>query len=232
MRPRSGAAGIRFAPGHGRSILRFAWCRVVVSRESTRRTSPPGTGLPIVAALTASIAFLAGCGPPESAIRPLDIRTYTAPREAVAPPATPPAPPAAGGPRLEYVLPEGWVDAGGSGMRLATLKAGDGAEITVIGASGSLESNVSRWQGQLTPDVDPARVARAIEAGAKVAVQDVEGTIVLLDDGATDNPQSILAAVIPVDASTSLFVKFKGAADVARRLREPFTAFVRSIRWK
>jgi hypothetical protein len=55
---------------------------------------------------------------------------------------------------------------------------------------------------------------------------------VLLDDGATDNPQSILAAVIPVDASTSLFVKFKGAADVARRLREPFTAFVRSIRWK
>jgi len=181
------------------------------------------------------VILAAGCQPPEATIRPLDIRTYTAPRAAVAPSTTPPVPSAAadGGPRIAYDLPDGWVDAGSSGMRLATLKAGaDGGEITVIRASGSLESNVSRWQGQLTPDVDPARVARAIEAGEKVPVQDAEGTIVLLDDGAAENPQSILAAVIPLDESTSLFVKFKGAADAARRLREPFTSFVRSIRWK
>jgi len=189
---------------------------------------------PATALLIAAVAILAGCRPPEAEIRPFDIRTYTAPRAAAAPPAAPPtAPVAAAGPKLEYELPEGWVDAGAGGMRLATLKAGDdGAEITIIGASGSLESNVSRWQGQLTPDVDPARVARAIAEGEKVAVQGVEGTIVLLDDGAVENPQSILAAVVPIDTSTSLFVKFKGAAAVARRLREPFTTFVRSIRWK
>ena len=38
--------------------------------------------------------------------------------------------------------------------------------------------------------------------------------------------------MIPLDASTALFVKFKGPAAVARTLRDPFTAFVRSIRWK
>ncbi|MFM9195824.1 MAG: hypothetical protein ACKOWG_08790, partial [Planctomycetia bacterium] len=36
----------------------------------------------------------------------------------------------------------------------------------------------------------------------------------------------------PLDGSTSLFVKFKGPAALADTLREPFTAFVRSIRWK
>lgn len=188
------------------------------------------------ASLFAALAILAGgCQPPEAEIRPLDIRTYSAPRTAAAPPAARPSAPAPadGGPRIGYDLPDGWIDAGSSGMRLATLRAGeDGGEITVIRASGSLESNVSRWQGQLTPDVDPARVARAIEAGEKVSVQEAQGTIVLLDDGAAENPQAILAAVIPLDESTSLFVKFKGAADAARRLREPFTSFVRSIRWK
>jgi hypothetical protein len=38
--------------------------------------------------------------------------------------------------------------------------------------------------------------------------------------------------MIPLDASTALFVKFKGPAAVAHTLRDPFTAFVRSIRWK
>jgi hypothetical protein len=38
--------------------------------------------------------------------------------------------------------------------------------------------------------------------------------------------------MIPLDAATSLFVKFKGPASIARTLRDPFTAFVRSIRWQ
>ena len=59
-----------------------------------------------------------------------------------------------------------------------------------------------------------------------------ESTILLLLDDAQENPQAILAAMIPLDASTSLFVKFKGPATVARTIREPFNAFVRSIRWK
>jgi hypothetical protein len=144
---------------------------------------------------------------------------------------------AAGGPALEYDLPAAWKDLGASGMRLATLRTGpddasESGEVTIIPASGTLQGNATRWQEQLTPGANPERVSRAIEEGEKVAVNGVESTILLLLDDAQENQQAILAAMIPFDASTSLFVKFKGPASVARTLREPFTAFVRSIRWK
>ena len=138
---------------------------------------------------------------------------------------------------LEYELPEGWTDMGSSGMRLATLRTGpddaaDAGEITIIPASGTLQGNATRWQEQLTPGASEERVSRAIEEAEKLDVNGRESTILLLFDDAAENQQAILAAMIPFDASTSLFVKFKGPAAVARTLREPFTAFVRSIRWK
>jgi hypothetical protein len=212
-------------------------CSVPASRD-TRPIAlgaggPPGRAAGGRGLAAVVIVFLAGCQPPAADIRPLDVRSYTVPRTAsnsAVPRDRDPAPP--GGLKLEYDLPEGWVDGGAGGLRLATLRAGDDAEITVIQASGTMESNVSRWQGQLTPAVDPDRVSRAINAGEKVAVNGVEATILELDDGATERPQAILAAVVPLDESNSLFVKFKGAAETARRLREPFTAFVRSLRWQ
>jgi len=194
----------------------------------------------IVAGLTISCSRTAD-------IQPNDLRTYTVPRQAsptqtaatasprVPTDATPAAAPA--GPVLEYDLPEGWTDLGASGMRLTTLRTGpddatDAGEITIIPASGTLEGNAARWQEQLTPGASPDRVSRAIEEGEKVMVHGVESTILLLLDDAQENQQAILAAMIPLDASTSLFVKFKGPATVARTIREPFDAFVRSIRWQ
>jgi len=194
----------------------------------------------IVAGLTTSCR-------PTADIQPNDLRTYTVPRQAspaqtaatarprVPTDATPAAAPA--GPVLEYDLPEGWTDLGASGMRLTTLRTGpddatDAGEITIIPASGTLEGNAARWQEQLTPGASPDRVSRAIEEGEKVMVHGVESTILQLLDEAQENQQAILAAMIPLDASTSLFVKFKGPATVARTIREPFNAFVRSIRWK
>jgi hypothetical protein len=201
----------------------------------------------IVAGLTASCR-------PSADIQPNDLRTYTVPRQAspagpassagqtAASPrprsATDAMPPAApGGPALAYDLPEGWTDLGASGMRLATLRTGpdgaaDAGEITIIPASGTLQGNATRWQEQLTPGASPERVSRAIAEAEKLDVNGTESTILLLLDDAAENQQAILAAMIPLDASTSLFVKFKGPATVARTLRAPFTAFVRSIRWK
>ena len=191
----------------------------------------------IVAGLTTSCR-------PTADIQPNDLRTYTVPRQATpAQTASSPSPrlptdvlPAAG-PVLEYDLPEGWKDLGASGMRLTTLRTGpddatDAGEITIIPASGTLEGNAARWQEQLTPGASPDRVSRAIEEGEKVMVHGVESTTLLLLDDAQENQQAILAAMIPLDASASLFVKFKGPATVARTIREPFNAFVRSIRWK
>ena len=198
----------------------------------------------IVAGLTTSCR-------PAADIQPNDLRTYTVPRQASparsaaqsvanAPSRFPTdALPAAapGGPALEYDLPEGWTDLGASGMRLTTLRTGpdnatDAGEITIIPASGTLQGNAARWQEQLTPGANPERVSSAIEEGEKLTVNGAESTVLLLLDDATENQQAILAAMIPLDASTSLFVKFKGPATVARSIREPFTAFVRSIRWK
>lgn len=183
------------------------------------------------------IAIALGSCRPSADIQPGDIRTYSVPRSTPVAAANPPAPQRSAA--LRYDLPEGWVDAGASGMRLATIRTAadtaapaDIGEITIIPASGTLESNATRWQEQLTPKADPEKVARAIAEGEKVDIDGVESTILLLLDDATENQQAILAAVIPVDDSSSLFVKFKGAAGLAHRLREPFTAFVRSIRWK
>jgi len=193
------------------------------------------------------LAFIAGLNAscrPSADIQPNDLRTYTVPRQAspagpaqsaARPSAIPAAPP--GSPVLEYELPEGWTDMGSSGMRLATLRTGpdgaaDAGEITIIPASGTLQGNATRWQEQLTPGASEERVSRAIEEGEKLDVNGRESTILLLFDEAAENQQAILAAMIPFDGSTSLFVKFKGPAAVARTLREPFTAFVRSIRWK
>jgi len=194
----------------------------------------------IIASLTASCR-------PAADVRPNDVRTYMAPKSASPAEtaakqarnaaATPPVAPPTGGPALEYDLPAGWIDMGASGMRLATLRTGSGdaadaGEITIIPASGTLQGNAARWQEQLTPGADPDLVARAIEKAETVPVNGVESTILLLVDNATDNQQAILAAMIPLEPSTSLFVKFKGSAAQAATLREPFTAFVRSIRWK
>ena len=184
---------------------------------------------------------------PAADIQPNDLRTYTVPRQpSPAQTTASPSPrlptdklPAAApaGPVLEYDLPEGWTDLGASGMRLTTLRTGpddatDAGEITIIPASGTLEGNAARWQEQLTPGASPDRISRAIEEGEKIAVNGAESTVLLLLDDAQENQQAILAAMIPLDASTSLFVKFKGPATVARTIREPFNAFVRSIRWK
>lgn len=196
--------------------------------------------LPVAAALLGTTC-LAGCGD-ASAMRPGDVRRYTIPK-----PAAPPAPVAATASpeaaRLRYEVPDGWSDRGSSGMRLATLTIGDpaaGREVTVIPASGTLEGNVDRWQGQLG-DADPAVRAKAVEtalgAAEKVTVDGVEGTIVLLvDTAAAAGPdaagEAILGAMIPIDDAGALFVKFKGDAAVARRERENFRRFVASIRWK
>ena len=188
----------------------------------------------------AALLVAIGCRP-AAEIQPGDIRTYSAPKPEPSPLAaakgdgmpkvTSPAPPIP----ITYDLPEGWIDAGGGGLRLATLRTGPGTgvyvdEVTIIAASGSLEGNVARWQEQLTPGGSPEAVAKALAAAERVETPGGTATIVLLDDGADQDRQAILAAMIPTDGSGAIFVKLKGSADRAQTLRGPFTSLVRSIR--
>ncbi|MFM8413987.1 MAG: hypothetical protein ACKOCX_04605 [Planctomycetota bacterium] len=194
--------------------------------------------------LAAAAGLLAvGCENP-AAIRPTDVRSYTTPKETSVAATRPPDPAAPSRPPLQYEPPTGWTDRGGSGLRLATLGIGaaeDGHEVTVIQASGSLEANVARWLGQLDPAASPEslaeRAAAALAAAETVDVAGTQATVVALGgagEGSDQDPagEMILAGVIPIDDTASLFVKFKGPAAVASRERENFTRFVSSIRWK
>jgi len=202
-----------------------------------------------------------GCGD-AAALRPGDIRAYSVARAGAAtgsPHATARMPePPDRGPRVLYSVPDGWVDRDAGGLRLATLAIGDpinGHDVTVIPASGTLESNVSRWQGQLEPGQEAGGAAEAVAAaiaGAEVVeAAGLRATVVLLlDDAAqsltdqqaapTRDPDSdaageaILAAMLPLpgepEGGGALFVKFKGPAAIARRERERFVRFVASLR--
>jgi len=180
-----------------------------------------------------------GCSDP-SEIQLGDIRTYVAPSSAtVAPQKVSNPRSASGGLSISYEAPDGWTDRGASGMRLATLAIGGGDqdyEVTVIPAAGTLEANVSRWLGQLDPSASPEslieQTTRVLAEAKKQPVGEAEATLVsLMTDAAKDTDEVILGAMIPIDETASLFVKFKGPADVARREREAFSRFVSSIRW-
>lgn len=188
----------------------------------------------------AAIAAMApGCGDP-AAIQPGDVRAYEAPKPAVA--QVTPQPAAEGRLALRYEPPPGWSDQGASGLRLASLaigEPGNGQEVTVIPAAGTLEANVNRWLGQLDPTAAAAtlaqRTAAALAAAESVEIEGVRATIVTLPADATtagEEEEMILGAAIPLDDTASLFVKFKGPAMVARRERDNFVRFVSSIRWK
>jgi hypothetical protein len=92
---------------------------------------------------------------------------------------------------------------------------------------------VERWQGQLG-ETDVATRDKAVEAALaaaeKLDVGGTEATVVLLRDA--EAGQAILGAMIPLDESAALFVKYKGDAAVARRERDNFNRFVSSIRWQ
>jgi len=193
--------------------------------------------------------LLTGCRA-ESAIRPGDVRRYTAPREKIAP-ATAlsamgrPAAAASEASRVSYTLPDGWSElAGPAGMRLATLAIGDpaaGQEVTIIPALGTLRSNVERWQKQLdaeaSPEVITRTVDRALAEAGSVDVAGRQATVVLLEAAAPAEPtesdlpaEAILGGVLPLEDGKALFVKFRGGADVARRERANFLKFVASLR--
>lgn len=195
---------------------------------------PTARGFPFLLAFTS----LAGCDDPAT-IRQDDVRHYVAPASTyavggTASEASPAAP-------LRYELPAGWSQTSGSeGMRLATFRIGDSSppqEITIVPASGTLRDNLIRWQGQLDGgapnDAAATAVDRAVAGAESVAVDGSTATIVLLEGPASDQGQeAILGAVIPMNESSSLFVKFRGKLTVAEQQRDAFRDFVESLRWK
>ena len=189
--------------------------------------------------------WASGCGA-DTAVRSTDVRRYSAPKErtlsarniAQANRQTSKREPSK---QIDYTLPEGWTEVSGpSGMRLATLAIGDsenGQEISIIPASGTIRSNVERWQKQLDQEAASEEITQLVDkVMAKAGSVDVQGqkaTVVLLTQASADNgkdAESILGGMLPMDDSTTLFVKFRGPSEIAQKEQKKFIAFMASLR--
>ena len=195
--------------------------------------------------LLALAACVSGCGP-DTAVRSTDIRRYVAPKEKTLSAekiaqASRQTTARGRSKQIDYTLPKNWTEVSGpSGMRLATLAIGDGEnsqEISIIPAAGTIRSNVERWQKQLDEEASDEEIAELVDtAMAKAGSVDVQGqkaTVVLLTQSVDDDEkdaESILGGMLPMDESNTLFVKFRGPAEIARKEQKKFIAFMASLR--
>ena len=201
--------------------------------------------------LLALASCVSGCGP-DTAVRSTDIRRYVAPKEKTLSAekiaqaekmaqASRQTTARGRSKQIDYTLPKNWTEVSGpSGMRLATLAIGDGEnsqEISIIPAAGTIRSNVERWQKQLDEEASDEEIAELVDtAMAKAGSVDVRGqkaTVVLLTQSVDDDEkdaESILGGMLPMDESNTLFVKFRGPAEIARKEQKKFIAFMASLR--
>ena len=194
--------------------------------------------------VVAVLVCVLGCGS-DTAIRSTDVRRYSAPKEKtlsaddIAQAGRQTSRPQQSR-QIDYTLPEGWTEVSGpSGMRLATLSIGgeEGQEISIIPASGTIRSNVERWQKQLDEEASSEEIANLVDkAMAKAGSVDVQGkkaTVVLLTEATSNDEkdmESILGGMLPMDDSNTLFVKFRGPTEIARKEQKKFIAFMASLR--
>lgn len=190
--------------------------------------------------LTACLAVISGCG-----FREPQWRVYEevmidghASHNHEAAPATRPAQAVRTG-ALRWTAPEGWSEEKGSGMRLSTFKMSrDGAAgvctiVTLGGAAGGIEPNVSRWIGQLKlPALSAEEMATFLNRQKKIQTAGgFEGVVVDLTELGDPSPgtESMLAAIIKVDG-VSLFVKLTGPVGLIKAELEAFTKLCESVR--
>ena len=194
--------------------------------------------------VVAVLVCVLGCGS-DTAIRSTDVRRYSAPKEKtlsaddIAQAGRQTSRPQQSR-QIDYTLPEGWTEVSGpSGMRLATLSIGgeEGQEISIIPASGTIRSNVERWQKQLDEEASSEEIANLVDkAMAKAGSVDAQGkkaTVVLLTEATSNDEkdmESILGGMLPMDDSNTLFVKFRGPTEIARKEQKKFIAFMASLR--
>ena len=109
------------------------------------------------------------------------------------------------GPDIVFSLPEGWTDAGSSGIRKANLRVNDArgsAEITALSFPGNVGgnlANVNRWCGQI--ELNTMSQAQLDSISEPITISYHGGTYLRLQ-----GPQkSILVGILPFHGSTWFF---------------------------
>jgi len=127
---------------------------------------------------------------------------------------------------LAWDAPEGWTEIEGSGMRHVTFRIGKNAECYILflpGEGGGVARNINRWRRQMQ---QPPLEAPAIAALPRTPILGANSPLVV---AYSPDDRGLLATYAQVPGRT-LFVKLTGPAPQVRKLREPFSAFCRSLR--
>jgi len=131
-------------------------------------------------------------------------------------------------PDIHFTLPNGWVDAGSTGMRKANLRVDDSdgsAEITALtfpGDVGGTLANINRWCGQV-----------GLETINETALQEISAPITIANHGGLyvrleGKEKSILAGILPFHGSTWFF-KMLGDTATVQRNEPAMKTFLNSI---
>lgn len=140
-------------------------------------------------------------------------------------------------PAYDWVLPEGWKETRGDGMRLGSFDVAghpeiDASLVVLSGAAGGVPANVNRWRGQM--GLDPAPEAE-IEALPKLEVLSGEALFVSLDGtysgmGGESHEGWRMLGVVARDGGSSVFLKMVGPVDAVEDARPAFLDLAASLR--
>lgn len=131
-----------------------------------------------------------------------------------------------------WKAPAHWKPGGPRPMRLASFEVpgngepGDVSVSTLSGTGGGLLSNVNRWRGQVgLGPLDEAGLGK--ESSTVELAGGRKATLVDLGGG---GPKRIVGAIVP-DGGKTWFLKLTAPDDLARKEKDAFVAWVKSIQW-
>ncbi len=139
-------------------------------------------------------------------------------------------------PKLQWELPEGWHDFPGSGMRMAVIKTSDaeGADecgiVSLPGAAGGLEANVTRWLGQLNITLPPESVEKFISSQQRIKTRG-NFELVLIDFGSLvkDDAGTSMLVGVATPGNYSYFIKLTGKKSNLSKAGKDFARFCQSL---
>jgi len=185
---------------------------------------------------------LTGCGRNDVKVYKIDANDTTTtppPAAAAAMPTTMPdglaVPDNSSLPKLKYTLPDGWKEKNLTQMRVASFgisENGKTADVSVIplgGMAGGDLANVNRWrkdvgQSALASDDDLDKISEpGTVAGQPAKLFDLSGT-----NPGTGDDEGIVAAILHAD-DTAWFFKMTGDADLVKKNKPAFVAFLKSV---
>lgn len=157
-----------------------------------------------------------------------DAQTYQAPKAATPPPSATEAaianPP---GNEFEATLPEGWTEAPGSGMRMASYAIeGTSVDFYLISLMmGDVPSNVNRWRGQVgLPPTSPEAIAQEVES-FQIDGHDVKYIEIYNEDGG----RGIVSAIVDL-APAYWYFTAKGSVGELKANVSDIRKFIESVK--